>query len=73
MVTVTLILENFFKKIINIQEIRACNKILDEVLKQRNNCDKAFKELRDLQEDVETKRQILREIEKKEQVCLMIL
>jgi hypothetical protein len=46
---------------------------LDEVLKQRNNCDKAFKELRDLQEDVETKRQILREIEKKEQVYLMIL
>ncbi|GES92622.1 kinetochore protein Nuf2 [Rhizophagus clarus] len=49
-------------------EIKACNKTLDEVLKQRNNCDKAFKELRDLQEDVETKRQILREIEKKEQL-----
>ncbi len=38
-----------------------------------NNCERASKELRDLQEDVENKRQILREIEKKEQVSLIIL
>ncbi|CAG8560875.1 6273_t:CDS:10 [Funneliformis caledonium] len=49
------------------EEIKVCNKILDEVLKQMNTFDRANKELRDLQDDVETKRQILREIEKKEQ------
>ncbi|CAG8473030.1 9259_t:CDS:10, partial [Racocetra fulgida] len=48
-------------------EITACNKILDEVINQRNKCEKANKDLRDLQEEIENKRQHSRELQKKEQ------
>ncbi|CAG8799269.1 34387_t:CDS:2, partial [Racocetra persica] len=50
------------------EEITACNKILDEVINQRNKCEKANKDLRDLQEEIENKRQHSRELQKKEQL-----
>ncbi|CAG8627793.1 13817_t:CDS:10, partial [Dentiscutata heterogama] len=50
------------------EEISACNKILDEVINQRNKCEKANKDLRDLQEEIENKRQHSRELQKKEQL-----
>ncbi|RIB11405.1 Nuf2 family-domain-containing protein [Gigaspora rosea] len=50
------------------EEIAACNKILDEVLNQRNKCEKTNKDLRDLQEEIENKRQHSRELQKKEQI-----
>ncbi|CAG8720224.1 18498_t:CDS:2, partial [Acaulospora morrowiae] len=50
------------------EEIIACNKLLDEVINQRNKTEKANKDFRDIQAEVENKRQFSRELLKKEQI-----